>query len=165
MSAKRRQRKSRKNGIVQLTVISLMDIFTILLLFLLLQLGDEGVSLPASDKLQLPSSTSKSMPKSTIQIMVTGKEILIGGNRVMSVDEALKEKGLILFPVKEELGRLAERTKFLASKNASVQFTGNITLLGDRKIPFKLLKKIMNTSAQAEYPNISLGVMQQEKPV
>ncbi len=154
----------RKNGIVQLTVISLMDIFTILLLFLLVQLGDEGMALPADDQLQLPSSTAQALPRSTIQMMVTGKDIVIEGRPVMTVKEALEEKGLILSPVLEALGRLTERTRFLASKNTSVHFTGNITLLGDKKIPFKLLKKLMNTSAEAGYPNISLGVVRQETP-
>ncbi|MFQ5588560.1 MAG: biopolymer transporter ExbD [Nitrospiria bacterium] len=163
MSAKRR-RRTIKNAVVQLTVISLMDIFTILLLFLLLQLGDEGVALPASDRMRLPDSTSKNKPKSTVQLMVTEADILVDGGQVMGVDEALGQQAPVLSPVKAALTRLSERTKFVAGKNTSVRFTGEITLLGDRKIPFKLLKKIMRTCVEAGYPNISLGVTQREVP-
>lgn len=159
----RKQKKSRKNAVVSLTVISLMDIFTILLLFLLVHVGDEGVALPASDQLSLPVSTSKTLPQSTITLMVTEKDILVEGTRMMAVDEALKADVFVLFPVRAELERLAERTKALARRNPSVRFTGKITVMGDKKIPFKLLKKIMSTAAHAEYPDISLGVMQKNE--
>ncbi len=161
--ARRRQGKSRKNAVVSLTVISLMDIFTILLLFLLVHAGDDAIALPSTEQLSLPASTSKTMPKSTITLMVTEKDILVEGNRIMGVAEALKEKALVLPLVKKELVRLAERTKSLARLNASVKFTGKITVMGDKKIPFRLLKKIMSTAAQAAYPNISLGVMQKDQ--
>ncbi len=159
----RRRRKSGKNAVVSLTLISLMDIFTILLLFLLVHAGDDGIALPATDQLSLPASTSKTMPESTVTLMVTEKDILVEGRRVMAVAEALKENALILPPVKKELVRLAERTKELAQLNASVKFTGKITVMGDKKIPFRLLKKIMSTAARAAYPNIALGVMQKEQ--
>lgn len=152
--------KRRRNPVVQLTLTSLMDIFTILLLFLLVHVGEEAVALPGSDQLKLPMSTSESRPQSTLVLMVTTQGIFVEGRELMSVDDALKGDASILVPVKKELDRLAKRTRFLSSQNEAITFSGRITIMGDKKIPFRLLKKIMQTSAQAGYGEVSLGVMQ-----
>jgi len=154
--------KKSRNPVVQLSMISLMDIFTILLLFLLVNMGTEGIVLPSSDELKLPASTSQNVPKTTVTLMVTEKEIFVEGTKMMEVAKALKQNKSTLLPVRKELKRLAERTRQVASKNSSVAFTGNITIMGDRQIPFHLLKKLMTTSAQAGYPHIALAVIQKE---
>ncbi|HIE64484.1 MAG: biopolymer transporter ExbD [Nitrospira sp.] len=125
------QKRNRRSPAVQLSLTSLMDIFTILLLFLLMQMGGEGMALPTSEQMNLPTSTSRENPHPTVILMVTEKEILIEGKAIMSVKEALNMKGNILFPVKEALTRLAEQTKTLASQNTSVKFRGKITVMGD----------------------------------
>jgi len=94
---------------------------------------------------------------------VTEKGIFVDGEQVMTMDAAMAEEGAILLPVKEELVRLADRSKYLEERNASVSFAGKVTVLGDRLIPFRLLKKIMSSCAQAEYPSISLAVFQKEE--
>jgi biopolymer transport protein ExbD len=95
--------------------------------------------------------------------LVTEKEIFVDGKRVMGVAEAIAQPDTILTPLKQELTRLGDRTRAMAQKTASVTFTGNITIMGDRKIPFQLLKKLMATCAQAEYPHIALAVVQKEQ--
>ena len=154
--------KRRGNPVVQLTLTSLMDIFTILLLFLLVHMGEEAVALPASDQLDLPISSSKISPESTLVLMVTTQDIFLEGHQLMSVDDALKENEVVLLPVKEELDRLAKRSRFLSSQNKAITFSGRITVMGDKKIPFRLLKKIMQTCAQAGYGEVSLGVIKKE---
>lgn len=157
------QKQRGRNPVVQLSLITLMDIFTILLLFLLVHVGIEGVALPSSEDLKLPASTSDTPPRATVNLMVTDQEIFVDGKRIMTVSEALQGKGNVLKPLEEELLRLAEKTRYLASQNASVTFTGKVTVMGDRNIPFRLLKKIMTTCAHAEYPKISLAVIQKEE--
>ncbi len=158
-----RRRKGGRNQVVELNVTSLMDIFTILLLFLLVHFGEGGVALPTSDELKLPISSAEALPESTVNLMVTEKGIFVDGEQVMTMDAAMAEEGAILLPVKEELVRLADRSKYLEERNASVSFAGKVTVLGDRLIPFRLLKKIMSSCAQAEYPSISLAVFQKEE--
>lgn len=164
MSARgRRQRRRTPRAVVQLALISLMDIFTILLLFLLVHVsGDESV-LPAPDTLTLPASTARKAPKPTVTVLVTDKEIFIQGQRIMGTPEALNQSDVILTPVKQELTRLADRTKYLADKATAVAFAGDITIMGDKKIPFQLLKKLMATCAQAEFPHIALAVVQKDQ--
>ena len=153
--------KKGRNPVVQLSMISLMDIFTILLLFLLANMGTEGIVLPSSDELKLPTSSSQNVPKTTVTLMVTDKTIFVEGRKMMDVAKALRQKNSTLLPIRKELNRLAERTRQVAGENSSVAFLGNITIMGDRQIPFHLLKKIMTTSAQAGYSHIALAVIQE----
>ncbi|MBI3608211.1 MAG: biopolymer transporter ExbD [Nitrospirae bacterium] len=163
MTRGRWRRRRTSTAVVQLTLISLMDIFTILLLFLLVHVsGDESV-LPAPDALTLPASTARKVPHPTVTVLVTEKEIFVQGKRIMGTPEALGQSAVILAPVSLELTRLADRTKYLADKTASVAFAGDITIMGDKKIPFQLLKKLMATCAQSEFPHIALAVMQKEQ--
>jgi biopolymer transport protein ExbD len=152
-----------RDAVVSLSLISLMDIFTILLLFLLVHLAGEEAALPSSEGLKLPASTAEKAPRPTVTLLVTEKEIFVDGKRVMGVAEAIAQPDTILTPLKQELTRLGDRTRAMAQKTASVTFTGNITIMGDRKIPFQLLKKLMATCAQAEYPHIALAVVQKEQ--
>jgi len=162
-SRNRLLKRKDRNPVVQLSLISLMDIFTILLLFLLVHVAGEEVALPSSEELKLPASTAQKLPRPTVMVMVTEKEILVEGKRVMGVKEALQGEDSILLPVKQELTRLAERTRKIAKQNPAVMFTGNITVMGDRKIPFQLLKKIMTTCAQADFSHIALAVIQKDE--
>lgn len=150
-----------RDAVVSLSLISLMDIFTILLLFLLVHLAGEE-ALPSSEGLKLPASTAEKAPRPTVTLLVTDKEIFVDGKRVMGVAEAIAQPDTILGPLKQELTRLGDRTRAMAQKTAAVTFTGNITIMGDRKIPFQLLKKLMATCAQAEFPHIALAVVQKE---
>ena len=152
-----------RDGVVSLSLISLMDIFTILLLFLLVHLAGEEAALPAAEGLKLPASTAEKAPRPTVTLLVTDKEIFVDGKRLMGVAEAIAQPDAILGPVKQELTRLADRTRSMAQKTSSVVFTGNITIMGDRKIPFQLLKKLMATAAQAEFSHIALAVVQKDQ--
>jgi biopolymer transport protein ExbD len=156
-------KQTGRHPVVQLSLISLMDIFTILLLFLLVHVAGEEVVLPSSEELKLPASTAQKLPRPTITVMVTEKEIYVEGKRVMGVKEAMQWEGPILPPVKQELIHLAERTRKIAKQNPTVAFTGNITVMGDRKTPFQLLKKVMTTCAQAEFSHIALAVIQKDE--
>jgi len=157
------QKRKNRNSSIQLTLISLIDIFTILLFFLLVNMADEGTTLPSSEDLKLPASSAQKLPRPTVTLMVTEKEIFVEGKRVMGVKEALQGKDAILLPVKQELTRLAERTRQIAKQNPVMAFTGNITVMGDRKIPFQLVKKIMSTCAQSEFSHIALAVLHKDE--
>ncbi|MFQ5455761.1 MAG: ExbD/TolR family protein [Nitrospirota bacterium] len=144
-----------------LNLVSMMDIFTILLLFLITFAGEDTI-LPTTEKLKLPLSTSDISPKTTTTIIVTNDDIIVEGKKVESVADIIDSPELLLKNLKKELIFYAERAKFIAKKNSTVEFQGNITILGDKRIPFKLLKKIMFTSSEADFSNISLAVLKKE---
>ncbi|MCG8036314.1 MAG: biopolymer transporter ExbD [Candidatus Thiodiazotropha taylori] len=152
--AKRMDRHHRRNkASAVLNLVSLMDIFTILVFFLLVNSGEVQV-LPNAKALSLPESLADVKPKENLVVMVNQREILVQGHRVIDLSQPLPE-GNLLPALQNELQRHAER-----SKSSSIEpFKGAITIMGDKGIPYNLLKRVMATCAQSEYPRVSLAVL------
>jgi biopolymer transport protein ExbD len=149
-----RHHKRNKGGAV-LNLVSLMDIFTILVFFLLVNSGEVQV-LPNAKALSLPEAKAEQKPKETLVVMINRNEILVQGRHVFDLSQSLPS-GNLLPPLLAELRLHAERAK--ASKLEP--FTGNITIMGDKEVPYDLLKRVMATCAESEYPHISLAVLRQ----
>ncbi|UCE89655.1 MAG: biopolymer transporter ExbD [Pseudomonadota bacterium] len=146
----------RSKRTMGLNMVSLMDIFTILVFFLLVN-ASEVTKLPSTKTIRLPESTAEQKPRDTLTIMVSSADILVQGRRVTTVREALGSADATIGALNKELKYHARRN----IRQAGVQaFDGRVTIMGDKVIPYKLLKKIMLTCAQANYPNISLAVLQ-----
>ncbi|MBT2970811.1 MAG: biopolymer transporter ExbD [gamma proteobacterium symbiont of Ctena orbiculata] len=158
--AKRMDRHHRRNkGHAVLNLVSLMDIFTILVFFLLVNSGEVQV-LPNAKALSLPESVATLKPKETLVVMVNHNEILVQGYRVMDLTRPLPT-GTTLPALKEELQRHADRSK----SRALEPFKGKITIMGEKSIPYTLLKRVMATCAESDYPHVSLAVLRKnEKP-
>jgi len=143
-----------------LNLVSLMDIFTILVFFLLVNSTD-AESLPSTKSIKLPESVAQQKPKETLVIMVTDKDIVVQGRKVESIAAILNSDEDIIPGLKEELDHQASRSQ-VGDDNKGQQGK-EITVMGDKKIPYKLVKKIMMTCVNSSYSNISLAVMQKAK--
>ncbi len=139
-----------------LNLVSMMDIFTILVFFLLVQSSDVDV-LPNAKEVRLPESISEQSPKLTVVVTVNDQEILVQGRKVASVPDVISGAGDTIDSLKTELEFQARRTPLAAGKTQR-----DITILGDKEIPYGLLKKIMITCVRASYENISLAVLKKE---
>lgn len=156
--ARRMQRHhKRKKPFTGFNLVSLMDIFTILVFFLLVNSSDVQV-LPSTKSVKLPESMAEKKPKEAVVIIVNDKDILVQGRKVASVPEVKRSKGLVIDTLKMELSHHARRA--MARKKDNKPFNGEVTIMGDKEIHFLLLKKIMVTCAQARYGKISLAVLQ-----
>lgn len=144
--------KRRKDRTASLNMVSLMDIFTILVFFLLVTSSDSN-TLPSPKSLNLPASTTDKVPKKTLVVMVSNENIQINGKTIISVKAAINN-GKTIVP------ELALTLIKFAKKEDKKKKRYNITIMGDKKIPYKLLKKIMITCAGTKYANISLAVVQ-----
>ncbi|HEB98080.1 MAG TPA: biopolymer transporter ExbD [Thiotrichales bacterium] len=156
--ARRMERHHRRaRRATGLNLVSLMDIFTILVFFLLVSSGD-GEVLPTTRSVQLPESLAEQRPRQNLVVMVTDTDILLQGRKVLSVDAALQEKGLNLQPLLEALNRLEARR--LRRATAEEQGRREVTIMGNRDIPYRLLKKVMATCTEAGFGRVSLAVLQ-----
>ena len=156
--AKRMERHYKRNkGAPSFNMVSLMDIFTILVFFLLANSG-EGEVLPSTRNIELHESIAEQKPRQNVVVMVTATEILVQGNRVISVNDVENSKGLVIEPLKAALERQNQRRvlKGPADKAKPLE----VTIMGNKMIPYRLLKKVMATSTEAGFGKISLAVMQ-----
>ena len=157
-SSRRMKRMSRnKAKPTSLSLVSLMDVFTILVFFLLSNSSsNEALSNPK--EIALPTSVVESKARETIVIFVSSEVILIQGEPVMATSDALSSKKEIIVSLREEL--LKQKQKAIGTSKKAAADSKEVTLLADKKIPFKLLKRIMSTCTSAGYGKISLAVIQ-----
>lgn len=156
----RAQRRQRRKGQEGLLLTALIDIFTNLLFFLLV-ISQNPSKLPNLKDLQLPSSTAEKMPKETLVVMVTTKEILVQDVHVASMDEAIATKGDVIPSLSTEL-------KYRASKSpAPLNEQGvperEITIIGDRNLPYSILRKVMATCSENDFAKMSFAVARGDK--
>lgn len=150
--------KRGKNRTVTLNMVSLMDIFTILVFFLLVNTVDSEV-LHSPKQVTLPDSTSEKHPKENIIIIVNSKEISVQGKPVAKTSTAMRSKNNIIPALSRALDQQALHPKDRRLNEKQVRKRG-ITIMGDKEIPFQLLKKVMLTCASSKFTNISLAVVQ-----
>ena len=153
---KRAERKERNRQSLDLNLVSLIDVFTILIFFLLAQAG--GVELLASPKaVKLPMSLEDKSPRETLVVVVTGTEILVDGRKVADVADALNAQTDLIEPLKAELDYHASRQVIRKENEAQGR---TVTIMGDKDIPYQLLRKVMYTAARANFADVSFAVRQ-----
>lgn len=152
------QRHHKRNkSAVSLNMVSLMDIFTILVFFLLVSATDQE-SLPSMKEIKLPEATSEAKPKTNIVILVSSDKIMIQGREIANASDAIRSRNSIIPRLRDELNKEAARKSKKVKDLKKVKKRG-ITIMGDKEIPYVLLKKIMLTCASTEFTNISLAVL------
>jgi biopolymer transport protein ExbD len=134
-----------------------MDIFTILVFFLLVS-SSSVQDLPSAKQIKLPESVSDQLPKETVVIVVGEEDIIVQGRKVTSVSDVVLGDNVEIKSLKDELLRLSIRTVRKRTADGK-PVPREVTIMGDKKIPFALLKKIMLTCTKADYTNISLAVL------
>jgi len=143
-------RKNDRNA--SLNMVSLMDIFTILVFFLLVNASNSDV-LPTPKNIVLPSASSEQAPTRNLVIAVNNDVISLQGRPILRVSEAMRNKSKTLKPLFTALKKLSATTRRLEDKKG-------VTIMGDKEIPYALLKKIMLTCAGADYTRLSFAVIQ-----
>lgn len=155
---KRAERKNRNQTMVDMNLVSLIDVFTILIFFLLSSAS--GVELlPSPKAVKLPESWAEKSPKETIVVVVNGSEIVVDGRKVASVPEVMATQGDLIAPLKAELDLLANRQ---VVRTENKEQTKAITIMGDKDIPYTLLRKVMYTSARANFSDVSFAVRRKD---
>ena len=156
--AKRMNKHHKRHGkSVGLNLVSLMDIFTILVFFLLVNSSDVE-TLPNSKDLQLPESIAEEKAKETVVILIGEENILVQGTPVASVAEVLETQGNDIPGLREALKSQNDRVLRRAAQD---DIAGReVTIMGDKDIPYRLLKKVMATCTASDYGQISLAVLQ-----
>lgn len=158
----RHKRKRIRYAVGSLMLIPLIDIFTNILLFLLVSYSVEGNIINVDPRFKLPVSTSRQTPKMKLNVQVTPDDIIIEGERVAGVRDVLTVDDLSISSMVSALNENTKKVEFIMKNNPDFKFTGEVNIQADQTIPFVLLEKVMYTCGQAGYGNISLAVMSRE---
>jgi len=154
---KRAARKARHGNQLDMNLVSLIDVFTILIFFLLSNSGVE--TLPATGAVHLPESSAKKEPKETLVVVVNATEITVDGRKVADVAPLATAKDDLIPGLKAELDLVSSRPVALAENAAKAH---SLTIMGDKDIPYQLLRKVMYTAAVANFTDVSFAVNRKE---
>lgn len=146
----RRMQQSSK-----LNLVSLMDIFTILVFFLMVNSGDVEV-LQSDKNITLPDSVAEQRPELTLLLKISENDIVVQGRSVASVSEILDQDSDAIESLAKELDYLAGKKPLLT--DGEKENGRSVTIMGDQNIPYKLLKRVMTTCVQSDYRDIAFAV-------
>jgi biopolymer transport protein ExbD len=144
-----------KKKVTSLNLTSLMDVFTILVFFLLFHSSGSEV-LEAPKQIKLPDSVVEARPRETVVILVTSENVLVQGVAVISTVELLDAKVGNVAQITQRLDQLERNIIGISTK--TVVASKEVTILADKTIPFRVLKTIMSTCTLSGYGRISLAV-------
>jgi len=159
--AKRMAKSHKRHGKpAGLNLVSLMDIFTIMVFFLMMNQSD--VEVMSNDAIELPKSSTEAQPKNTINLMVNGDDVVVQGRPIVAVKDilAMQEEVDIIPDLKKELDYLSSKS---SPSDEELELGRAITIMGDQGIPYKVLKRLMATCQKAKYTQISLAVQKAQQ--
>ena len=146
-----------KNAVPRLNLTSLMDVFTILVFFLLVNSATTEV-LQQPKQITLPDSVVEAKPRETVVIFVGTEEVLVQGKVVARVPDIEAFAGERIEPISVRLAELAGNVIGISTR--TVADSQEVTVLADKAVPFNVIRKIMATCTGEGYTKVSLAVMQ-----
>ena len=156
----KRHRKRAHKGDGHLALIPFIDMMTIMVVFLLVHTADTDI-LPNTKSIQIPQSVAEKRPRETVVVMVTKDSIYVDGKLVGAVGDVERSDALVIEPLKVALKGAADRMlQFTAQQDMSER---EVTIMGDKSLPYELVKKLMATCTEADYGKVSLAVVEKER--
>jgi biopolymer transport protein ExbD len=153
-----RHHKRHKAGSA-INLVSMMDIFTILVFFLLVNSSEVEV-LPSAKDVVLPDSTAEEKARESVVVLLTDTQVLVQGRPVAELAAVDASDAVIIPELKTALEEQAARAILVAEDAEAAIAEREVTIMGDREIPYSLLKKVMATCTAADYGRLSLAVLQ-----
>lgn len=158
----RRQPRRYGSGNAKLNITSMMDVLTIVLVFLLKNFESEGNLLTQADNLKLPYSVSKKTVKEiAITVVVDNEQVLVDNTPVFPTDSVRAQDSLLVAPMMDMLKEKREEEKKVAMASGDDEATtGTVIVQLDKNIPYDVMYKVMATCGFSGYGNIAFAVVQ-----
>jgi len=156
---KRMSRNRVKIGKMNLT--SLMDVFTILVFFLLVNSGSVEL-LEAPKNVQLPEAQVEAKPRETVVIFISPEDVIVQGEVVATVNDVLEGEGHIV-AITDRLAQM--RDNIVGSSTMAAAESQEVTILADKSVPFIVVRRVMSTCTSEGYENVSLAVIQKGEQI
>ena len=162
-----RRRRSRSSGLMEkytsdggLTLTSMMDILTTLLFFVLKSYVSGGEVTVPPPGVTLPRSTVNADMHSSVVVAIDHDSIILGGERVATVHDAVASDELMIAPLAQRLTEARQQMDDLDDKKGVKRETARLaTIQGDADIEFRVLQKVMYTLDRNGFPDIALAVL------
>lgn len=162
--AKYMDRRTASSFKIQIT--SMVDMFVILLVFLLKTYSTSPVNITPKEGMRLPESSSLTEPVDVVKMMVSEDGVFVEDKKVMELEKGRIPASVVdandasfLRPLYEALDEHAKLAKNISAQNDSFQFDGKVLMQADRALSYEILQKVMYTSMMAGYADVKLAVI------
>jgi len=156
----KRKKHNTNPGKVKLNLTSMMDMFTIILVFLLKTYSTEGMLIQPSEYLTLPKSNIENSPEVALDLVVSKEWVMVNHEPVVKTEQIASSAEYIIHTLREKLSIYAREAKRMEEMYGT-KFSGKVTIQGDKTIPYNILVKVMATCGNSGYPNMRLVVYRQ----
>ena len=153
----------------KIQITSMVDMFIIILVFLLKSYSTSPVNITPSEHLRLPQSTAATDPVDVIKLIVSKNAVFVEDNKVAEIKDGEIEISQVdssdrefIRPLYQELDKKAQQSKDLSKINETVEFDGKVLIQVDRDLPYSILKKVMYTSMLAGYYDVKFAVVSKD---
>ena len=167
MARKKRKEREAAGEIKELNIVAMMDMMTIILVFLMKSFASSNVAMTSSEEVRPPVSSARTPPKDTVAITITPRVVLVG-DKVRAQLEGGKFRpadlqGRLVVPLDTALKKEVEKLKFIAARNPTAPFTHELTVIGDKRVQYDLLMTVLYTAGQNELENYRFVVVQKDQ--
>jgi biopolymer transport protein ExbD len=141
-------------------LIPFIDMMTILVVFLLAHTAEVDI-LPNTKNISIPQSLSDRKPSAAVVVMITKDSVYVDGQLVGLLNQVVADQAPFFAPLKAAL--MAQSARMLNTAQKTDISKREVTIMGDKSIPYSVLKKIMLTCSEAEYGKVSFAVVERER--
>lgn len=168
---KMRRRVPEAEDISYLNITPMLDMMTIILVFFLKSFSVSVENISLGDDLMLPASNSRVKPHQAVQVTVTKKAVVVEGEPIAAVkrgavDASVKRdgaSGYLINPLMTQLQKHATRLKKIEKMTGGkMPFKGEVVLVADHGLPYRLLSEVLYTAGQAEFGKYRLLVLKSD---
>ena len=155
----RHHKRNKAEG--EINLVSMIDMLTVLVFFLLVYSSQNVEILPSAKDVQLPQSMAEQEARDAVVVIISETEILMNGQSLGRISDILATQELIIPALKSALENQVGRVLDASTQTEEERIAGReVTIMADKEIPYQLLKRVMATSTAADYGQLSLAVLQ-----
>jgi biopolymer transport protein ExbD len=167
----RRKVREAAGEIRELNIVAMMDMMTIILVFLLKSYQASAINVNMSADLTIPQSTTQLHPQENITITLAYREVTVNDRKVVEMrsgvipaeaKEGGKAEAFYVGALYDALKKEVDKQKYIARFNKNAPFQGRLNVVADRKIPYRTLMDVLYTAGQAELGEYKFMVLKND---
>ncbi|RKH10298.1 biopolymer transporter ExbD [Corallococcus praedator] len=169
LARKKRKEREAASEVKELNITAMMDMMTIILVFLLKSFASSSAAITASEDVRPPVSSTRATPKDTVAITITPKNILVGDREVVRLKDGRipetqfpEDNKRLVLGLDEQLKKEVKKLKFIAERNPAAPFSHELSVIADKMVPYDLLVTVLYTAGQNELENYRFIVLQRD---
>ena len=157
----------RRTTNADLNVVPMVDMMTMLVIFLLQQFSATGEVLYMQKDIKLPDARHGQQIEVAPVVALSAAQVVVSGQKVAEVSELEKDPSQIIAPLVEKLRDEKKRWDFIHQndRDREKNWKGEVNVQADVKVPFRVVRRVMASAAEAGYGNVNFAAVEESTAV